>query len=104
MFSQFSIFLAFLVELWLSLLPSEVTAWLGTLVAPVTGGSSGIGLEIARQLGLHGSGVVAMGRRESVIESGSTALKSEGILVGAQFNCFKFLFIFPFAVIFVRAH
>ena len=34
--------------------------------ALVTGGTSGIGYEIARQLGMHGAAVTVMGRREAV--------------------------------------
>ena len=45
----------------------------------VTGGTSGIGFEIARQLGLHGATITVMGRREQVAASASAALwtKSE---------------------------
>lgn len=47
--------------------------------ALVTGGSSGIGLEISRQLGAHGAVVTIMGRREAVAASAAEALRSEGI-------------------------
>ena len=52
---------------------------LNGLVALVTGGGTGIGLEISRQLGKHGASVVIMGRREAVIQSAVEALTSEGI-------------------------
>ena len=45
----------------------------------VTGGTSGIGFEIARQLGLHGATITVMGRREPVAASASAALRAEGI-------------------------
>ncbi|OQS01141.1 peroxisomal 2,4-dienoyl-CoA reductase [Achlya hypogyna] len=48
-------------------------------VALVTGGGSGIGLEIARQLGLHGAKVVIMGRRPAVLEAAVAGLAAEGI-------------------------
>lgn len=48
-------------------------------VALVTGGSSGIGLEIARQLGLHGAKVAISGRREAVLHDACESLKGEGI-------------------------
>ena len=48
-------------------------------VALVTGGSSGIGLEICRQLGKHGCSVVMMGRRAEVLSSSEKALTDEGI-------------------------
>ena len=44
----------------------------------VTGGTSGIGFEIARQLGLHGATITVMGRREPVAASASAALRAEG--------------------------
>lgn len=47
----------------------------------VTGGSSGIGFEIARQIGLHGANVVISGRRKSVLETSSEALAKDGISV-----------------------
>mmetsp|Transcript_12957 Transcript_12957/g.31786 ORF Transcript_12957/g.31786 Transcript_12957/m.31786 type:complete len:143 (-) Transcript_12957:6-434(-) len=48
-------------------------------VALVTGGGSGIGLEIARQLGLHGACVVLMGRREEFLRAAAEALTKEGM-------------------------
>jgi len=49
-------------------------------VALVTGGGSGIGLEITRQLGLHGARVVISGRRESVLSDAVRSLSGEGIV------------------------
>jgi peroxisomal 2,4-dienoyl-CoA reductase len=48
-------------------------------VALVTGGSSGIGLEICRQLGKHGCSVVMMGRREEMLKSAEKMLTDEGV-------------------------
>ena len=48
-------------------------------VALVTGGSSGIGLEICRQLGKHGCSVVMMGRRAEVLQSAEKMLVDEGV-------------------------
>lgn len=48
-------------------------------VALVTGGSSGIGLEICRQLGKHGCSVVMMGRRADALDAAEKALTAEGI-------------------------
>jgi len=48
-------------------------------VALVTGGGSGIGFEIARQLGLHGAAVCLMGRREPVLREACSALEKEGV-------------------------
>ncbi len=48
-------------------------------VALVTGGGSGIGLEIAKQLILHGTkGVVLMGRRGDVLRNSVNLLSSRG--------------------------
>ena len=48
-------------------------------VALVTGGSSGIGLEICRQLGKHGCSVVMMGRRAEMLRLAEKMLADEGI-------------------------
>jgi peroxisomal 2,4-dienoyl-CoA reductase len=48
-------------------------------VALVTGGSSGIGLEICRQLGKHGCSVVMMGRRAEILQSAEKMLMEEGV-------------------------
>lgn len=52
---------------------------LANQVALVTGGSSGIGLEICRQLGKHGCNVVMMGRRAEVLRLAEKMLADEGI-------------------------
>jgi len=52
-------------------------------VALVTGGGSGIGYEVARQLGLHGARLVLMGRREGPLSAAIKALAAEGIDVAA---------------------
>ena len=48
-------------------------------VALVTGGGSGIGFEITRQLGLHGAAVVIMGRREGPLNAAVSSLGKEGV-------------------------
>ncbi|XP_030492978.2 peroxisomal 2,4-dienoyl-CoA reductase [(3E)-enoyl-CoA-producing] [Cannabis sativa] len=54
-------------------------------VALITGGGSGIGLEISTQLGKHGASIAIMGRRKQVIHSAVSALRSLGIsAVGFQ--------------------
>jgi len=51
--------------------------------ALVTGGGSGIGREIARQLGLHGARVALQGRREAVLQQAVEDFSREGIDVMA---------------------
>lgn len=48
-------------------------------VALITGGGSGIGLEIALQFGRHGARVAIMGRRKNVLEEAVNQLEKEGI-------------------------
>lgn len=49
-------------------------------VALITGGGSGIGFEIARQIGLHGGkGVVLVGRRQKFLDDAVAILEKEGI-------------------------
>jgi|EP01046_Picozoa_sp_COSAG06_P040211 peroxisomal 2,4-dienoyl-CoA reductase len=48
-------------------------------VALVTGGGSGIGYEMARQLGLHGAKLVLVGRRATFLEDACAGLRAEGI-------------------------
>lgn len=45
----------------------------------ISGGGSGIGFEIARQLGLHGARVCLMGRRAPVLEAAVAELRKDGI-------------------------
>jgi len=53
-------------------------------VALVTGGGTGIGLEIARVLGAHGARVALASRRREVLESAREALEGEGITCGVD--------------------
>mmetsp|Transcript_28846 Transcript_28846/g.73578 ORF Transcript_28846/g.73578 Transcript_28846/m.73578 type:complete len:296 (-) Transcript_28846:183-1070(-) len=54
-------------------------------VALITGGTSGIGLEIATQLGLHGAKIAVTGRRQQVLDGACQAMRSKGItVVGLQ--------------------
>jgi len=48
-------------------------------VAFITGGGSGIGFEIAQQLGLHGAAVCLMGRREPVLSEACATLEKKGV-------------------------
>lgn len=48
-------------------------------VALITGGGSGIGLEIATQFGLHGAKVAIMGRRRHVLDAAVASLQTHGI-------------------------
>jgi 2,4-dienoyl-CoA reductase [(3E)-enoyl-CoA-producing], peroxisomal len=48
-------------------------------VALVTGGGSGIGYEVARQLGLHGAKLVLMGRREAPLHAAVSVLAAENV-------------------------
>eukprot|EP00750_Incisomonas_marina_P020147 INCI3760.2.p1 GENE.INCI3760.2~~INCI3760.2.p1 ORF type:complete len:247 (+),score=50.34 INCI3760.2:207-947(+) len=47
--------------------------------AVISGGGSGIGFEIARQLGLHGAAVCIMGRREHVLRDSAEKLRADGV-------------------------
>ncbi|CAM9619147.1 unnamed protein product [Ascophyllum nodosum] len=53
---------------------------LGGKVALVTGGGSGIGYEISRQIGLHGARVVIMGRREKFLTEAVDQLRADGVI------------------------
>jgi len=48
-------------------------------VALVTGGGSGIGLQIALQLGMHGARVAIMGRTKEKLDQAKQFLQSEGV-------------------------
>lgn len=50
-------------------------------VGLLTGGGSGIGFEIAAELGKHGASIAIMGRRKHVLDSAVSALQSLGIHV-----------------------
>lgn len=47
----------------------------------MTGGTSGIGLEIATQLGKHGAAVAVTGRRQAVLDEACEAMRAAGITV-----------------------
>ena len=60
-------------------------------VVLITGGGSGIGFEIARQLGLHGASIAIMGRREAPLQAAVAALGAEGVqAVGVSGDVRKF--------------
>jgi len=48
-------------------------------VCLVTGGGSGIGYEIAQQMGKHGARVAVMGRRKEYLDKAVSALEEQGI-------------------------
>ncbi|MFS8034706.1 putative 2,4-dienoyl-CoA reductase ((2E)-enoyl-CoA-producing) [Helianthus anomalus] len=48
-------------------------------VGLLTGGGSGIGFEIAAEMGKHGASIAIMGRRNHVLHSAVSALQSHGI-------------------------
>ncbi len=52
---------------------------LASQVALVTGGGSGIGLSIARQLGLHGARLAIFGRTKEKLESAAASLRKDGV-------------------------
>lgn len=60
-----------------------------TVCCVLPGGGSGIGLEITRQLGLHGAKVVIMGRRESVAQEAAASLRSQGVEVSQRIRLIK---------------
>jgi hypothetical protein len=47
-------------------------------VVLVTGGGSGIGLEIAKQFARHGASVAIMGRREAILQQALTTIEQSG--------------------------
>jgi len=63
---------------WVSKSPFR-TDILDDRVAIITGGGSGIGFEVARQLGLHGAALVLMGRRENFLKDACDAMAKDGI-------------------------
>lgn len=52
---------------------------LGGKVALITGGATGLGLEVARVLGAHGARVAICSRKEPNLEAAVAALREEGI-------------------------
>ena len=48
-------------------------------VCLVTGGGSGIGYEIAKQMGEHGARVALMGRRKEFLDAAAATLEKQGI-------------------------
>jgi short-subunit dehydrogenase len=50
-------------------------------VVIITGGSSGIGLALAREFGMHGAKIVITGRNKMQLENAITELRSKGITV-----------------------
>src|SRR5690554_5390754 len=50
-------------------------------VVIITGGSSGIGLALAREFGMKGSKIVITGRNKTQLENAVTELRSKGISV-----------------------
>jgi NADP-dependent 3-hydroxy acid dehydrogenase YdfG len=75
-----------------------------------SGGGSGIGLEIARQLGLHGSKIFLMGRRKEILQVRTVAIifliivfviikyKINKSKINQQLNIFFLFFVFCFFV------
>eukprot|EP00271_Cylindrocystis_brebissonii_P019499 TRINITY_DN5941_c0_g1_i1.p2 TRINITY_DN5941_c0_g1~~TRINITY_DN5941_c0_g1_i1.p2 ORF type:complete len:153 (+),score=28.15 TRINITY_DN5941_c0_g1_i1:145-603(+) len=49
------------------------------MVVFITGGGSGIGLEISQQFGRHGAKIAIMGRREAILREAVSKLEAEGI-------------------------
>ena len=50
-------------------------------VVVITGGSSGIGLALAQEFGLHGSKILITGRNKEQLEATVTSLRSKGIVI-----------------------
>ncbi len=66
-------------------------------VALVTGGGSGIGFEIAKQLRLHGvKGVLLMGRREDILRNSADSLSNGRSDPGCNTGgCMRNVFVYP---------
>lgn len=69
--------------------PFALNALVGQ-TALITGGGSGIGLEIAKQFGKHGAKVAIMGRREETLIRSVALLKNEGIDVNWHYQLLKY--------------
>ena len=73
-------------------------------VALITGGSRGLGLQMAEVLGELGATVVITARKEAELEEAAVTLKSQSIKVEAMVNDFKIPILFsPWWRIFWRA-